>query len=108
MQAEFARWYHGKTHVDWLLQGIRIGPVAFLSIPGEPFLEISQQIVAGSPFAHTLFSGYSNGGFGYLPTREAYEEGGYEVGVALFSPDAADVVVREGLSMLKDLNRLSG
>jgi len=103
MQAEYARWYYGKTHVDWQLQGIRIGSVALLSIPGEPFVEINNQIVAGSPFAHTLFSGYSNGGFGYLATRAAFEEGGYELDVCPFSADAADVVVNESLLMLREM-----
>jgi hypothetical protein len=103
MWADRARLYHGKTHIDWQLQGIRIGATALLSVPGEPFIEIGQQIVANSPFAHTLFSGYSNGGFGYLPVRSAFEEGGYEVETSPFSPDAAEIVVQEGLRMLDDL-----
>ncbi len=103
MRAEIARLYQGKTHIDWQLQGIRIGSIALLSVPGEPFTEINQQIVSGSPFVDTLFSGYSNGGFGYLPVRSAYEEGGYEVEVSPFSPEAADIVVKEGLQMLREL-----
>ena len=104
IQAENARRYHGKTHLDWQLQGVRIGSAGLLCIPGEPFVEISQEIVGKSPLTHTLFSGYSNGGFGYLPTREAHKEAGYEPGVSPFSPDAADVVVRESLSMLQELS----
>jgi hypothetical protein len=103
IRAERARLYHGKTHIGWFLQGIRIGQIALLSIPGEPFIEINQQIIAGSSFAHTLFSGYSNGGFGYLPVRSAYEEGGYEVESSPFSPDAADKLIQEALYMLNQL-----
>jgi len=103
MRAEMARLYYGKTQIDWQLQGIRIGPIALLSIPGEPFTEINQHIVAGSPFAHTLFSGYSNGGFGYLPIRSTFEEGGYEVETTPFSPEAGDVVIQGCLQMLEDL-----
>lgn len=103
--ADRARLYHGKTHIDWQLQGIRIGSIALLSVPGEPFIEIGQQIVANSPFTHTLFSGYSNGGFGYLPIRTAFEEGGYEVEASLFSPEAAAIVIQEGRRMLDDLIR---
>ena len=104
MQAEYARLYHGKIHVDWPLQAIRIGSAALLSIPGEPFIEISQQIVERSPFRYTLFSGYSNGGFGYLPVRRAFEEGGYELQICPFSPDAADIVVSECAAVLKKLH----
>lgn len=103
IRAEQARLFHGKDKIEWQLQGIRIGAVALLSIPGEPFVEISQRIVAGSPFAHTLFSGYSNGGFGYLPIGSAYDEGGHEVDASPFSAEAAGVVVKESLRMLKDL-----
>jgi hypothetical protein len=61
-RAEYAHQYRGKTHADWPIQGIRIGPIALLSIPGEPFIEINRQIVSQSPFKYTLFPGYSNGG----------------------------------------------
>ena len=103
MRAENARHYQGETHLNWQLQGIRLGPVALLSVPGEPFTEINRNIVAQSPFEHTLFSGYSNGGFGYLPVRSAFGEGGYEVEISLFSPDAAEIVEQEALRMLKEL-----
>jgi neutral ceramidase len=85
------------------MQGIRIGPAALLSIPGEPYTELNKRILEGSPFKVTMFYGYSNGGFGYLPTREAYMDGGYEVDASPFSPDAADSVVQEGIKMLKEL-----
>src|ERR1700730_16781051 len=94
------RLYAGQTTVDWELQCIRIGHLALLSCQGEPFLEISQQVVAGSPFAHTLFSGYSNGAFGYIPTRQAFEEGGYEIEASPFAPAAAEMLVSEALRLL--------
>jgi hypothetical protein len=103
MRADRARQYHGRTHIDWQLQCIRIGPVALVCIPGEPFIEIGQEIAARSPFPHTLFSGYSNGGFSYLPVREAYPAGGYEVETSPFAPGAAEIVVEESLRMLHEL-----
>ena len=103
-RANMARLYHGQDSIDWQMQAIRIGDIALLSVEGEPFAEIGLRIAAASPFPHTLFSGYSNGGFGYIPTREAFAEGGYEVtNGSPFSPDAADVVVEEGLRMLNGL-----
>jgi neutral ceramidase len=102
-RAGYARQYYGKTHIDWPMQGIRIGPIAFISVSGEPFIEISQEIVHNSPFAHTLFSGYSHGGFGYIPVRSAFEEGGYEVEASPFSSEAADILVKEAVQLLKDL-----
>jgi len=103
MRAERARMYYGKSHMDWQLQGIRVSSVALLSIPGEPFTEINEQIVGASPFSETLFSGYSNGGFGYIPIASAYEDGGYEVETSPFAPQAAEIVVRESAEVLHKL-----
>jgi len=102
-RADYARLYYGKTHSDWPLQGIRIGPVALLAIAGEPFTEINQAIVSSSPFAHTLFSGYSHGGFGYIPSRNAHLAGGYELEASPFSVEASDVIVKESLALLREL-----
>ncbi len=103
MRASRARLVEGKTHLSLQLQAIRIGSIVFLSMPDEPFAEIGMEICASSPFEHTLFSGYSNGISGYLPIRSAFAEGGYEVSVSLYSPDAAEVLVREALSLLNEI-----
>lgn len=104
MRADRCRLYHGKTHIPRFLQGIRVGSTALISMPGEPFIEINDEIVEHSPFHDTLFSGYSNGGFGYLPSRASFAEGGYEVETSPFAVDAADVLVREALELLGELN----
>ncbi|HZT28847.1 MAG TPA: neutral/alkaline non-lysosomal ceramidase N-terminal domain-containing protein [Bryobacteraceae bacterium] len=98
-----ARLYYGRTHIDWPVQAIRIGPVALVSAAGEPFIETAGEIAARSPFRHTLVSGYSNGGFGYIPTRQAFAEGGYEVEASPFSPDAAEVLAEEAVRLLQEV-----
>ena len=104
--AQVSQMYAGKSAVEWELQCIRIGSIALLSTKGEPFIETGQRIVAGSPFPFTLFSGYSNGGFGYIPTREAFEEGGYETENTPLAPGAAELVAEEGIKLLKEVERL--
>jgi neutral ceramidase len=107
-RAQNARRYHGKSTIPLPMQCIRIGDTALLSIPGEPFIEISQRIVAASPFRHTFFSGYSNGGFGYIPTSDAYSEGGYEIEATPFAAEAAEALIAAAVSLLKDVaNRSS-
>jgi len=93
----------GKNHASWAMMGIRIGEIALLSMPGEPLTEINGSIVEKSPFPHTLFSGYSNGGFGYLPPAHVYVEGGYEVESSPFAPEASTVAITEGLRLLQEL-----
>lgn len=101
--ADRARRYYGKTHLDWELQAIRVGSIAFLSMPGEPFIELNHAIVSESPFEHTLVSGYSNGGFGYLPVATAFQEGGYEIDLSPFSPEAPQIVQQEAAKILREL-----
>ena len=103
MRAEKARQYAGRSEVVAELHGLRIGPVALVGFPGEPFSEIGARVKAGSPFPHTLFSGYTNDYLGYVPIAEAYAEGGYEVDTSPFQPDSADRVVEGSLALLREL-----
>lgn len=102
-RAENARNYYGKKTIPWQVMAICIGDIALVSTRGEPFTETAQAMAAQSPFRHTLFSGYTNGGFGYIPVREAHAEGGYEIEATPFSPDAADVLLEESLRILQQL-----
>jgi neutral ceramidase len=52
--------------------------VALWSAPVELFCEISINVRDHSPYPHTFYFGYANGWLGYLPTRQAFAEGGYE------------------------------
>jgi len=103
--ADMVREYGLKKEIGWEVQCIRVGPVALVSSRGEPFIETAQQVAAASPFEHTLFSGYSNGGFGYIPTRQAFDEGGYEADASPFAAGAAEKLAAECLRMLKEVAR---
>ncbi|HWQ53954.1 MAG TPA: neutral/alkaline non-lysosomal ceramidase N-terminal domain-containing protein [Bryobacteraceae bacterium] len=98
-----SRLYYGRSHTDWPVQAVRIGSIALLSVVGEPFSGLGSRIAGGSPFLHTLFSGYSNGGFGYIPDRSAYGEGGYEIEATPFSQEAGDLLVSQGIAILNEL-----
>ena len=103
MLADKARQYAGWAEVETELHGIRLGEVALVGFAGEPFSELGVQVKARSPFAHTLFSGYTNDYLGYLPTAEAYPDRGYEVDTSPFRPGAGEQVVEESLALLAAL-----
>lgn len=104
MRAQIARELSGQTHRTFEAQVFAIGSeIALFGMPGEPFVEIGQQVKQNSPFKHTLFCGYSNIGWAYIPMPEAYPLGGYEVEITPFSPDAAGIVVDESLTLLREL-----
>ena len=72
-------------------------PVRFLKLrddlvlwaaPLELFCEIAIRVRHESPFPNTFYFGYSNGWMGYMPTRQALEEGGYETRVTPYTGEA--------------------
>ena len=71
------------------IQAFRIGDAAFVSFPGEFFVEIGLAIKQRSPLNPTFLVGLANDSIGYIPTPEYYPEGGYEVSVARFGPNTA-------------------
>ena len=103
MRAERSRIYGGKEAIELEIHGVRINDIAIIGMPGEPFVEIGLAVKGGSPFPHTLFSGYSNVGGSYIPVAHAYPVGGYEVDVTPFRPEAAQAVIDESLALLQEL-----
>jgi len=89
--------------IEMEFQAIRMGPAALVGIPVEPFAEIGVAVKSGSPFATTFFSGYTNGVESYMAMPYAFEEGGYEVWMCPFAPDAAGLTIQESLNLLKEL-----
>ena len=75
------------------VQAIRIGNAVLVTMPVEPFAELGAQIKERSVATNTVFSGFSNGHYAYLPTDEAYEEGGYEVRVTPFAAGSERLAV---------------
>jgi hypothetical protein len=56
-----------------------LGEVALVVLPGEVFLEHGLAVRAVSPFATTVVVAYDDNTLQYVPTREAFPEGAYEV-----------------------------
>lgn len=81
-------------HLPIELQAFRLAGSAFVAIPGEVFVEIGLAIKRQSPHPTFVF-GIANGYIGYVPTREAYETGGYEVVSSKCQADAADVLIEK-------------
>jgi neutral ceramidase len=103
MLANQARRNHGRTTLSLPIQAMRIGALALVAMPAEPFAEIGVQIRRGSPFAVTMVSGYSNGQGAYIPMRSDYANGGYGVWNSPVGPGSAEAVVDASLRLLKEL-----
>lgn len=94
---------NGPESYDFFLSAIKVGDLVFAGIGGEPFTEIGNRICEGSPFSETILCCLTNSAGGYIPTRQAYDEGGYEARGSHLKPGGDDIVV-EG--MVKLLNNI--
>jgi hypothetical protein len=77
--------------------------LAVVGLPGEIFADLGLDLRARSPFRQTLVLGLANDAIGYVPTRRAYDEGGYEPTAARFEPGSGERLVEEALDLLGSL-----
>lgn len=96
-------------HREAELFAVCIGDIILLGANAEVFSEFTDWLRRGSEKKVYLI-GYANGDLGYLPTRAAYAEGGYEVEVAHlfyggFRPKAGalEVLAQESVDLLRNV-----
>ncbi len=95
---------HDPTPVKVRVQVMRLGDMAIVSMPGEPFAEIGVAIKKASPFAITMFCGYSSGeGGDYMPTAPEFALGGYEVQRTPYGEGAAEKLIAETVALYLEL-----
>jgi neutral ceramidase len=86
---------------DVEVQALRLGPgTVIVGIPGEPFLEIGEEIRKRSPVPNVVVAGYANEAIGYIPVATEFARDGYEVGCARFTPEAARSLVEGALAAI--------
>lgn len=83
------------------VQTVAFNDTLIVAIQGELFVEYGLEIKKLSPYAKTFVFEVSNGYLpGYIYTKEAGAEGGYEVGTSMFADNAGDVLLKKIRSML--------
>jgi Neutral/alkaline non-lysosomal ceramidase, N-terminal len=86
---------------------ITLGDIALVGIPGEPFVEFGLALKSNPYFEHTFVVGYANDLIGYIPTREAYPLGGYEVDTARIAEGSGELIVAAALAELRRMRGLA-
>ena len=81
----------------------RVGDVTFVGAPGELFVEPGLAIKrrSPSPFTYVLYN--TNDYASYIPTREAYSQGGYEPNATLVGPGSAEIIVSTASTLTAEL-----
>jgi len=97
----------GRAGKPWEVevQVVALGKdLAWVSLPGEIFVELGLNIKAVSPFAQTQIAELANGSIGYIPNRSAYAEGNYEVVSARCAEGSGEMLVAAAVRMLEELH----
>ncbi|MCS7024515.1 MAG: neutral/alkaline non-lysosomal ceramidase N-terminal domain-containing protein [Bryobacteraceae bacterium] len=84
---------------------LRIQDAVIWAAPLELFCEIAMRVRQESRFRFTFFFGYTNGWLGYLPTAEAFREGGYEPRTAVVTERAERDLIEGVLAYLDGMGR---
>jgi hypothetical protein len=87
--------------IDVILQVFKIGDLGIAAIPFETFVETGLEIKMRSPFKQTFTIELANGSYGYLPTPEQHQLGGYEtwLGTNKVEVRASSKIVTELMSL---------
>ena len=78
-----------------------LGDVAFVGFGGEPFTQYAAAAREAGKDIYVITACLTNGGQGYLPTAEAFEEGGYEASSSSFSETVAPVLQKTAAELLE-------
>ncbi len=94
---------NGPDAFDMTLYGVKLGPIAMVGIPGEPFTGIGRGIKETDGYDMIMPVCLANGSEGYFPMQEAYDEGGYESRSSRFKAGVAEYIISESQKMLAGL-----
>jgi len=96
-QLAWLRRLERKTPI--VLSALHINALSFLHLPAECFIEYQLRAQQMDPKRFIATAAYGDGGPWYIPTREEYPSGGYEVGVAFCDPEV-DTLLTKGMESL--------
>jgi hypothetical protein len=88
-----------RRGVPLVLARLRLNSISILHLPGEMFVEYQLRARAVRPRQPVAVAAYGDDGLWYVPTKEEYAAGGYEVGVA-FCRDEVDPMVTDAIRRL--------
>lgn len=92
------------TTIPLEVQAFRLNKdTAIVTLPAEIFVQIGLAIKAASPFKNTLVIELTNESIDYIPTKNAFVEGSYEVMNSRIMPGSAEKLAEAATRLLKEL-----
>ncbi len=89
-----------RNEIPITLAALHVNEATVVHLPSEAFVEYQLALQAEFPQRFVATAAYGDGGPWYIPTRECYPQGGYEVDVAFCEP-TIDQALRAGWSRLR-------
>ena len=77
--------------------------LAVVALPGEIFVELGLALKKATPFKHTLIAELANGSIGYVPNREAFPQGNYEIVSARNEIGSGEKLIEVALKLLGEV-----
>lgn len=88
-----------EQQIPLSLNALHINDASFLHLPAECFIEYQLRAQAAASDRFVACAAYGDGGPWYIPTRNAYPQGGYAVSVAWCGPEM-DTMLSGGIKSL--------
>ncbi len=97
---------NGPEFFPLRLSAVVLGDFALLGIPGEPFNAVGRAIKEAEGYKMVMPCCLTNGSRGYFPTKDAYDEGGYEARSSRFKSGTAELIAKEAKALLEEMHRI--
>ena len=81
-----------EKRIPIVLSSLHVGGVKLLHLPAEMFIEYQLRAQRLQPDQFVCTAAYGDGGPWYIPVKEEYPNGGYEVSVAFCEPEIDDLI----------------
>ena len=80
-----------------------LGDVGIVALPGEIFVELGLEIKKRSPYKHTFILELSSNSIGYIPNKDAFKYGAYEVEVSRIAKGEGEKLVESSVKLLEGM-----
>jgi hypothetical protein len=86
-----------EEKIPIILNGLLLNTnTRIIHLPGECFIEYMQYAKFQLPDANLITASYGDGGPWYIPTADAYPQGGYEITATWVAPES-EAILQEGI-----------
>ncbi len=101
--ARKVRLEHAPDTLKTLLSIVKLGRIAIVGLPGEPFTGVGIGIKQAEGYDLILPCCNTNAKEGYFPMQDSYDEGGYEAVTSPFKAGCAELLIDKSREILQEL-----